>query len=281
MKISRPSPRRGLVRKGLTLIELLVVLTILIALGGLLIPVVGNALTRSHVATCSASIPEIANMLNTQIATRGTIGDGWATGINGGAAVNDTINDPANDTLDTQELTGPEIDALAGLGITTLYDHGTPATVEDYNVTFNNGVGSPAGAGQSAAIVLATDETTGAATTTTDVIVLSAAQAAQINLPAANGEKYIWLGLDKEWDLLGTATPEMPVHFGDTPGAYPQEVYSRFGAVIKIAENNDADPAVVEALPTAQFARISYSLDGENFETADNHIAIFWQEVFE
>ena len=47
-------------RRGLTLIELVVVMTILIALGGLLIPMFASMLTRGHTSTCATNIGEVA-----------------------------------------------------------------------------------------------------------------------------------------------------------------------------------------------------------------------------
>src|SRR5208282_5533765 len=45
-------------RPGLTLIELIVVMMILIALAGLLIPMLPGMLTRAHTSTCSTNIGE-------------------------------------------------------------------------------------------------------------------------------------------------------------------------------------------------------------------------------
>ena len=48
---------------------------------------------------------------------------------------------------------------------------------------------------------------------------------------------------------------------------------------MKVAENNDATPPVVTALERAEYARVSYCIDGEGFETGDNHIEVYWEEV--
>ena len=50
-------------RNGLTLIELIVVLVILVGLGGLLVPTISNALSRTHVATCATTYPEVHQMM--------------------------------------------------------------------------------------------------------------------------------------------------------------------------------------------------------------------------
>ena len=48
---------------GLTLIELVVVLTILMALGSLLVPMLGSMLGRTHMAKCATTIPEISKLV--------------------------------------------------------------------------------------------------------------------------------------------------------------------------------------------------------------------------
>ncbi|MEM9419130.1 MAG: prepilin-type N-terminal cleavage/methylation domain-containing protein [Planctomycetota bacterium] len=256
--------RRPAARRGLTLIELVVVLTILVALGGLLVPIIGNVLTRSHVATCSSNIPEIASMLLRKDALQGTFGDNWSTGIETGAAATTSVNGNAIGTL-----SAGEIEALDAAGITTVYDHEleTNATVftatNPYDVTFNNE---------------AVEETI---TGTTQVITLTQAQLDGLNVTAtvADGDRYIWLGIDKDWTGLGVDMPEPPVHFGDTPGFFPDEVYSRFGAIFQVGQSDGAATPATEALGRARFVMVTYSLDGDAFETADNHIAIHWQEV--
>lgn len=253
--------------KGLTLIELIVVLTILVALGGLLTPVIANALTRSHVATCSVNIPETYKALLLRQTTVGDLGDGWTTGVFGaGTGAGEAVNDSAASAfggggsggLDALvgTLTAAEAVALNEAGINTVFNHGDPATVPDYNVTFNPGLTG-----------VALDDST-------PVIILDTAAADAIYLPSANGERYVWLGLDVSWTGIGTSIGEPPVHFGDTPGALPHEVYSRFGAVFQVGDAGGT-------FPSAQLRTVTYNIEGEaaTFETAGNHIGIHWQEV--
>ncbi|MEM6552382.1 MAG: type II secretion system protein [Planctomycetota bacterium] len=255
-------------RRGLTLIELVVVLTILVALGSILVPIIGNALTRSHVATCATNIPEISKALIFAQATSGDFGDGWTTGVfASGTVVNNSaliaFGGDGSDTLVAAVLTADEVSALNDLGITNVFEHGDPGSVDGWDVTFNSNL------------------TTTTLDTTTPIITLNAAQVSSLNLPAAGaGEKYIWLGIDETWSLLGTITTEPPVHFGDTDGAYPNQVYSRFGAIFLLTED-DAGAADNEDA-SAAFQMVSYNLEGgDGFETADNHIGIHWDEVQE
>ncbi|MEM9386644.1 MAG: type II secretion system protein [Pseudomonadota bacterium] len=259
-------------QRGLTLIELVVVLTILVATGGILVPVINNALTRSHVATCATNFSEVSKMLIAANATLGNFGDNWTTDIFGaGAGAGEPVNNSATNTdgggggggsLQTGLLTTDQVAAINELGIVNVCNHGDPAAVDGYDVTFNSGI-----------------DTLGATCLTLDdatpVLILTDVQAAEVFLPATTGsQQYVWLGIDKPWTLLGTLTPEPPVHFGDTEGALPNQAYSRFGAVFLVD-----DGGVGTGDGSAEFKRVSYNLDGSLFETGDNHIGIQWDEV--
>jgi len=262
--ISRKShPRRR--QAGLTLIELIVVLTILVALGGLLVPVIGNALTRSHLGTCTANFAEISKMLIRAEAVNGNLGNGWT---NPASIMVPAATDPA---FTAASLTTEEIAALSEIGMTLFSTPSPLATAtgadgEPYNVTFNNDVDSGAAANAPAALTA----------TTTNVAVLTPEGAAGLYLPNANGEKYVFFSIDKTWSLLGTLAPEPPVHFGDTEGALPNEVYSRWGGIFKVGENNSG--GTYTALPAAEFQRATVYI-GDAFETSDNHSGVYWQEV--
>lgn len=249
--------RNSAARRGLTLIEMVVVLVILTALGSILVPVVGGALTRSHLSTCLTNFPEVTKMLAGANAIQGTYGDGWT---NPAAAAPETAG-----ALDFAgkigNLTDDQIGGLADLGLVNF--SGIDTTTAEYNVTFNNGVSQdPA--------------TLAALTDTTDVVILSAADAEDLYLPAAGAnQQYVFFALDKSWSLLGELTPEPPVHFGDTPGALPHEVYSRWGAVFLV---DSGDATADNGNGSAEFKRVTVHIAG-GFETGDNHSGVYWQEV--
>ena len=247
-------------RRGLTLIELIVVLVILTALGAILVPIIGNAITRSHLATCLTNFPEVTKMLNQASNLQGGYGDGWTNPEN---VMTPAATDPQ---FSGAPLTDDQIGALAGLGLENFTAPNT-ATPE-YNVTFNNGVAPGSGSAL-------TGGTGG-----TDVAVLTAEGIEALNLPPlpttnTDNEQYVFFAIDKSWSLLGTVTPEPPVHFGDTPGALPDEVYSRWGAIFKVS---DGDATADNGNGTASFQRVTVYI-GDAFETADNHSAVYWQEI--
>ena len=253
-----PSRRGNAHRRGLTLIELIVVLVILTALGAILVPIIGNAITRSHLATCLTNFPEVTKMLNQASNLQGGYGNNWTNPVD--------VMEADSSAFAAASLSADEVAALAAIG---LEEFTAPdPSIADYNVTFNNGVES---------------DTPTALGATDNVAVLTDTMASDLFLPTDNGEKYVFFAIDKSWSLLGTVTPEPPVHFSDSPGSLPDEVYSRFGAIFQVAENNDATPAVQVALPVAQFKRVTVYIGaagtGGSFETADAHSGVYWQEV--
>ncbi|MEM6471268.1 MAG: type II secretion system protein [Planctomycetota bacterium] len=255
-------------RLGLTLIELIVVLVILIGLGGLLAPTINNALTRTHVSTCAVSFPEVHSMMQRVQVESGNFGTGFDSGIYA------TTSDPVNNStttfgltqgggngatgplsLQVQDLTADEAAALARVGITNVFDHTPPTPADpDYNVTFN-------------IFGTSRDLATGGA-----AITLTPEQAQLIFLPTGNGQKYVWFGIGRNWSLLSELAAEPPVHFGDAFGALADQVHSRFGIIMQVAEAGGA-------LEKAEYKRVSYCVDGEVFETGDNHIENYYKEV--
>ena len=258
--------RRNILRQGLTLIELLVVLVILIGIGGLLIPTISNALGRTHVSTCAQSFPEVHQMIQRAIIEGGSIGDNFDSGIyEDGSAVNNSALTFTNfeeggangtGTLATAALTAGEAASLTNAGITTVVDHADAATDPTFEI---DGVDR----------AIADGET---------LITLTLAQAEGIFLPATDDgaggieEKYVWLGIGRSWSQLSSLAPEPPTHFGDTPGAFPDQVHSRFGVIMEVFDDVDA---------SAEFRRVSYCLNGSDFETGDAHIGIYWNEIAE
>ncbi|MEM1293851.1 MAG: type II secretion system protein [Verrucomicrobiota bacterium] len=252
--------RRRAKQAGLTLIELLVVLVILTGIGGLLIPTINSALSRTHVATCAQTFPEVHQMIQrAQLENPGSFGTDFDSGITTGTST--PVNSVTGGTLAAVDLTDGEALALAAVGITSVVDH----AVAPPNITFD------IGATQRLLVNNVTTPT--AASTTPAVITLTDDQAESIFLEAGGSEKYVWFGIGRDWTLLGDVAPEPPAHFGDTPGALPDQVHSRFGVIFQVAD------AAGAALSAAEYKRVSYCLDGDGFETADGHVEVYWEEL--
>lgn len=268
-------------RKGLTLLELVVVLTILVALGGILVPVLGNFLARSHVATCSTNIPELTKAVLLHNTEKARLPDRWQTGVAGtaipagglfqgspaiaaGGIVNVVLNTALPDftaanALQIYALVTTDVDGLEAAGIENVIDHGTTAT----NPTFDVG-------GVNEAVAVGTQ-----------VIRLTNQQARDVNLPFDIAgvltdpapQRYIWLAFGPENTLFGNGALEAPTIFSDDADRLPLNMYLRFGSVIQLANDNGG------ALETAKFKRVTYSSNGMGFETIDSHVKVFYEDT--
>jgi prepilin-type N-terminal cleavage/methylation domain-containing protein len=128
-----PSPRRGL-----TLIELVVVLTILIALAGLLVPMLPSMLTRAHTSSCSTNMGETTKAINLYQAlysgypsTWDALTDGQGTLINYLAGSNSGTA-PANPTWPPGQGNGM---ANGEVTLITLANPGANGANEPVNLT--------------------------------------------------------------------------------------------------------------------------------------------------
>ncbi|MEM9282042.1 MAG: type II secretion system protein [Verrucomicrobiota bacterium] len=266
MKLNKQNLRRRAQQAGLTLIELLVVLVILTGLGSLLLPTINDALTRTHVATCSATFPEVHSMVQRALFDGGNIGNTLQSGVfTGGGLVN--ASTATGNVIGSGNLSTGEIAALTYVGLNEVVDHAASNTA-GYDPTF-----------QISGVNATTDEPnpsiTEAITTATELIVFNGAEANLFGLYLPNAtaaDRFVLLMIGREWSRLGQFAPEPPVHFGDTPGALPNEVHSRFGMVLQVTDDGDA-------LTAAQFITVGYTLDGEGIETRDAHTEVYWNEV--
>ena len=239
MLANSPQARSRSSRRGLTLIELVVVLTILVALGGLLVPVIGNALSSSSSATSTANLREVSNVLMRMSATQNDVGDNWRSGVYStlAPAAGTSVNGNGSMTVDT--LTGAEEAALAAIGISAIADHGDPG-VAGYDATFNPGIDP----------------------NFLEVITLTADDQASAGVAALSAGKYIWLGIGSDWTGIGTQLVEAPVHVSDSAADDPSTQFSRYGAIFAL------EP--VGATTRARFVKAAYCIDGTNWLTTES-----------
>lgn len=257
------SPRRNYNRaKGLTLIELVVVLTILVALGSLLVPVATSMLGRTHMAKCSTTIPEITKVVQTEFAATLKLPDTWDSLVDTvGTAVFDGL--PGGGNMSGQAtaytLTADDVAALANVGITEVVDAAdAAANLED--VTLDS---FPPG---SATRALADGGT---------LVELTAADVeAAFFLPSGTADHYILFGLGNNSSLVGVGAGnilnEAPTHFGDTAEFNPRDAYQRYGFVVGIIE--DGTGAAEEVVPIGACA-----IHGGGIENAEEHRREFWE----
>lgn len=246
IKVSQMNRRRAK-EAGLTLIELLVVLAVLIALAGIVVPQLPNMLTRSHSAAASTNIPELNKSVQSfeqiyfkqpsnldNLATDGAL----VSYLPGGTAGLSTI------TLDADTTA-----ALTSAGITGL--SGLEADLNGVGDTFSPTI-NPYLAGENVDL------------STTPAAVVAGVPLAQIQAKvrpgAVTGDVYAIFGIGQKSELIGRTISEAPIHFSDEAGQDAGTVYSRFGAIYKIAN-------AAGALEKAEFVAVA-AIHDDGIETA-------------
>ena len=240
-------------RAGLTLMELVVVMTILVALAGILVPLLPGLFTRSAIATNSTNVPEIGkaigvyqqmylqfpNNWDALTDASGNVIDYFANGSACPAAdwTGGTEN-PGNGEITQLTLTANEVTALVGVGITQVQAmvKTVPSSIGNFDPTFNyypdeqsGGTANPAGNAISVAGVTylaGLDPTSGSGPAYKRCIAL--------NLPTTG--RYVCLGLGPRNSMISKTVQVPPVHVGDQPVLNPEYGYQRFVAVFKVSD---------------------------------------------
>ncbi len=206
---------------GLTLLELLVVLTILIAIGGIVVSSFPGLLSRTQTATAAANVPEIDSAIRRgMIAHQGQVGNRFDSLIAGGSSVADFVG--GNESFIAGSLSDSDVAALGRLGIFDL----TPALESTENATFDGHGQLPQPIGSD-----------------TKVCQLSAEYAAialerMWNLIPRDNVRYILFGIGPKCSLVGggqqAVFKEAPVHFSDDSLSNPKNMYARYLVVIEL-----------------------------------------------
>lgn len=251
--ISLEESRSGVGRRGLTLIELIVVMVILIALAGLLVPMLPSMLTRAHTSSsatnmgeCTRAITDYQSLYSAYPNNWDALGDG-TTMINylaGGAAMppgtasGSTTGTQGNGELQPLTLTPAEASALTGVGITLLQPMATTPTGAVASGTFDpsfNYYSTPiATSGQIAVAtgtVLAGLDPAGSGSSSTTY-----ARCVAWNLDLTG--RYVALGIGARVSMVGSTIQTPPLHFGDQPVLNPEYGYMRFIAIFKVSTGN-------------------------------------------
>lgn len=225
--------RKQRATRGFTLIELTVVLMILIALAGILIPVLSGYVERSHASAAATNIGEINKFVQLYQAKYLR---GWGTGYdtlldasNTGAGENGFYKGVAKEL----KATGPgallTITALDTVQANALIDAGIS---ELSNMTAAADLAAGASATFDANPPLPAARFTVAAGA--NVAFLSDAHVSkQLGVPVDQTatEEYVVFGLGQRSSLIGKVMSEAPLHFDQTD---PQIAYSRFLVVFAI-----------------------------------------------
>jgi type II secretory pathway pseudopilin PulG len=249
---SIPLASRAASRRGLTLIELIVVLMILIALAGILIPMLPSMLTRAHTSTSATNLGETARAIITYQQLFQSYPNNWdALTDSSGKPIDYFANGsalppsaggpgtlPGNGEITALTLSPGEISALTAVGINQVQamegkgGTGAPAgfdpTFNYYSDVLAGGTPSPT----ANAINVATVKTLAGLDPIANP--LANQRCVKLNLPLTG--RYVALGIGPRVSMVGKTIQSAPVHFGDTPVLNPEFGYERFVALFKISD---------------------------------------------
>lgn len=257
-------------RRGLTLIELIVVLIILIAVAGLLVPMLPSMLTRAHTSTCSTNmgettkaIAEYQALYSQQPNNFDAMGDGvgalinYFAGSGGPGGANPTWPVGQGAGMDNGEITGyalpngntglggaNEVTNLTGVGITLLQPMVTvagtpvnnPVVGPVFDPTFNYYAAWPA-AGQTTSSV-AVPIASGTYIAILDPTTNTQAFNRCVNLNLSVTGRYALFGIGQRCSMVGVTIETAPVHFGDQPALNPEYGYQHLLAIYQISDSS-------------------------------------------
>lgn len=251
--------------RGLTLLELVIVLTIIVAVAGVAVAMFPRLLTRAHVASCSANIPEIfkaiqmydsvsldgyPDRVDTMIVS-GDLADYLPAGIAGEVDVDDLTEDEAAALIDAgiREVTV----MIADPEQPTFWPYDEPAQYAPVD-------------------------------TGTTVAFLQPAVAQRLGLTSDGEERFVVFGLGTPCRMFGRTMNEAPAHFSDAADGNPSQQYMRFVAVYQVGGRVEVTPPtdpVTYDYDTFARARLRgvLAIHPSGLEGLAGHAEEYWNEV--
>lgn len=231
MKSARVAKENARTRQGLTLVELVVVILVLVALAGIVIPMLPNMIGRAHTSTGATNIGEVNKAVLLYEQTQ----QSYPNDLDNLAGTSDPIDylpgTNAGGQITQGALTASQSTALRNAGITRLaglYPTRTSLLAADGTITFNpyDGTTANVAAGQNVAYVseAAVEGLTG--------IVRDEPGTAK------TGDVYVIFGLGRRCSMIGKVISDPPTHFGENSESNAANVYSRIGLVFRVARGN-------------------------------------------
>jgi len=215
-------------RTALTLLELLVVLTILIALGGIVVASLPGLLERTQAATASANVSEIDSAIRRGLLTnQGKIGNRFDSLIQGGAGGQVASYLGGSENFDCISLSAEEIEALEYLGISEVI----PASDTSENVTFDSHNGLPVALSPESKVCALNQEFAGGV------------MYRLWNIEPSTDVRFLVFGLGQRSSLVGAAAEavfkEAPIHFSEDAASNPKKMYSRYLIVVELDNSSE------------------------------------------
>lgn len=227
---TNPSNASNTYRQGLTLLELLIVLTILIALGGIVVASLPGLLERTQAATAAANVSEIDSAIRRGLLTnQGTLGNRFDSLISSSSAGQVAAYLGGNENFRAGSLSTKEVEALAGIGVTQL----VPADDVSENVTFDSHIQQEVEIGTEAKVCELSPEYAGIA------------MYRLWNIEPNANLRYIVFGLGQRCTLVGGGAQavfkEAPVHFSEDAASNPKKMYSRYLLIVEIDNSSELE----------------------------------------
>jgi Tfp pilus assembly protein FimT len=261
-------------RKALTLMELIVVLAILVILGGLVVQVLPNLMTRTHLAKCSDTIANLNNAWMRSFGLNVRYPDGYDSLLAaGGSSVSTQLTTGLSSQISAEALTASEVAALRAIGLTRVFD--LAAVPAGASVTYDSApLGAPARVlatgGNVAVLNLAAHAAAGNPLKLKRHLVRQADGSLADN--SAN-VRYLIFGIGPNCTGVGSGKliQEAPVHFAADDSVNPSNTYQRYLVVFSLVRN-PGDGSV-----TAHFEAAAGN-DGDGPSSADDHIRQFHEQ---
>jgi type II secretory pathway pseudopilin PulG len=217
---------------GLSLLELLVVLTILIALGGIVVSTLPNMLRRTQVATAAANIPAIeASIRRTALLKQGEIGNRFDSLVTGTGGLDGEVASYIGgaENFEATILTPSELEALHQIGVTEL----VPADRQAENATFGSHDQAPVALGAGSKVCRISPG------------FAPVLQREGWNLEPVEGASYLVFGLGEQSSLVGAGPQavfsEAPIHFSDDRLRSPETMYTRYMLIVEVQSKSDSN----------------------------------------
>ena len=264
--MSAAAPRRSHPRIGLTLTELVVVLTILVALGGLIVPMLPNFLAKTHFAKCSTTIPEMNKLWITAFTSDVKYPDGYdSLQSSPGVLLASLPGGDAGGEVSAGTISAEQADALRAIGVTRIYDHtvSNPA-----NVTLDSVPNDPTGA---LGRLLTADQNVALLNPAGPSVESLGIDVAKYTKAGTIQVDFVVFGVGNNCSACGPRglMVEAPTHFGGENDMNPVDFYQRY-CVIFAVSNEGADSK-------AEFV-CACSIHPDGFDGAEAHIRAYYED---
>ena len=262
-------------RAGLTLIELVVVMAILIALAGILIPLISGVIGRAETSARATNSQEIYKWIQMYDASYTRYPSDWDALTDGTTTPLTYVNGFTGTTPVLQ------IGAITTAEATALERRGHPAYIQlmaDAPATTNETFFPYLDPNDRAS---ATGSLTISSATPPNLVTLTTAGQFQLGLSdnaTTSSGVYVVFGFGKRCSLVGTGVDEAPVNFFDNAALSPITRYSRYGIVFQV---NGVPPnsttGALEEFSRPRLVRVFRF--GGTLSTGDDAIKSYWDDV--